>query len=177
MSKENFERQAANLLNAIDLCFERTLVLPGLILLYAGIDAMAWLSKPNEADSVGDSFQVWVKTYLLRCHKGEVGTPDQVALDLFGARCALLHAQIAESDLSRKAKAREVHYRFANGTGLVPVEGMNAPVLNIFVDPNWLRKSFESAVEAFGAAIDADAQLQARVYQRASRHFSEIKFL
>jgi hypothetical protein len=92
---------------------------------------------------------------------------DQLALDLYAARCALLHSQIAESRLSRRAKAREVHYRLANGTGLVPVEGFNWPQLNIYLDPLSLRNCFVSAVEKFKAAIASDSELRARVYERA----------
>src|SRR5438093_13025252 len=142
MSKEDFERQVSDLISAVNLCFDNNLVFPGLTLIYAGIDAMAWLSKPKETDPVGESFQEWAKTYLLTSYQSEVGTPDQLALDLYSARCAVLHAQIAESDLSKKAKAREVHYRLADGTGWVPLEGFNSPLLNIYLNPFALRKWF-----------------------------------
>ncbi|MBI4484114.1 MAG: hypothetical protein HY652_14655 [Acidobacteria bacterium] len=174
MSKKNFERQVSDLVNAVHLCFDRGLILPGLTLLYAAIDAMAWLSKPKETDPVGESFQDWVKAYLLTSYKGEFGTPDQLALDLYVARCAVLHAQIAESDLSKKAKAREVHYRLADGTGLVPVEGFNAALLNIYVDPVALQKWFVAAIETFKWAIASDSDLRARVYERAAKYFVPV---
>jgi len=174
MSNENFERQVSDLLHAIRLCFDKGLVLPGLTLLYAGIDAMAWLSKPQETDHVGDSFQQWVKAYMLNSYKGEIGTADQLALDLYGARCAVLHAQIAESVLSRKAKAREVHYRHADGTGLVPVEGFSSPQLNIYLDPAALQKSFVAAVDRFRSAIASDSDLRTRVYERAAKYFVPV---
>lgn len=66
MNSEHVERQISELVQAVDLCFNNGLIVPGLMLLYAGIDAMAWLCKRREADSVGDAFQRWVKTYLLR---------------------------------------------------------------------------------------------------------------
>jgi hypothetical protein len=65
MGKEDLECQLAELVAALDLCFEKGLVLPGLALLYAGIDGMAWLAKPNEGDRFGDAFCNWVTTYLL----------------------------------------------------------------------------------------------------------------
>jgi hypothetical protein len=177
MSKENFERQVSDLATGVRLCFGSGLILPGLTLLYSALDAMAWLSKPKETDPVGESFQTWVKTYLLAEYKGEVGTPDQLALDLYGARCAVLHAQIAESDLSKKAKAREVHYRLADGSGLVPVAGFNSPQLNIFLDPLALEKSFLAAIERFKSDIAKDSNLRDRVYDRAAKYFVPVKFI
>ncbi len=177
MSNENFERHVSDLLNAVDLCFDKGLILPGLTLLYTAIDAMAWLSKPKENDPVGESFQEWVKVYLLASYKGEVGTPDQLALDLYGARCAILHAQTAESDLSKKAKAREVHYRLADGTGLVPVEGFNAPLLNICMDPLALQKWLVAAIERLKSAIVSDSDLRTRVYERAAKYFVPVTIL
>lgn len=174
MSKEYFDRQISDLLNSVQLCFDKELILPGLILLYAAIDAMAWLSKPNESDAVGKSFQNWVKSYLLASYKGEPETAEQFAVDLYGARCSILHAQIAESDLSKDAKAREVHYRFADGRGLVPVDGFSAPMLPIYVDPVELQQSFVAAIEAFRLAIATDDKLRARVYDRAGKYFVPV---
>lgn len=174
MSKENFERQVSDLKKAVNLCFDQKLIVPGLILIYAGIDAMSWLAKPNETDPVGEAFQHWVKAYLLSSYSGEIGTADQLAVDLYGARCAILHAQVAESDLSKKAKAREVHYRFADGTALVPLFGFNSPLLNIYLNPFVLRECFVGALERFRSAMAGDANLSSRVYERASKYFVPV---
>src|SRR5687767_5983274 len=142
MTTTHMERHASELLKAIDLCFGAGLIVPALLLIYSGIDAMGWLWKSDEYDSPGESFQAWVKTYALKTSSLEGESADQLALDLWAARCALLHAQTAESKLTRQSKAREIHYRGADGSGLFAVEGFNSPRLPIFVDPLFLRHCF-----------------------------------
>jgi hypothetical protein len=71
-----------------------------------GIDAMAYLAlKASNEDVTRSDFVRWVDRYLkFRCEEQLTG------LDLYGARCAMLHSYAMASDLSRKTKCRQVGY-------------------------------------------------------------------
>lgn len=81
--------------------------IPPLILLYALIDTMGSLERSPGAKNQ-DTFTLWVEAYLLP--KGNLACS---AIDLYAARCAILHTLSAESDLSRKSKAIPVYYSWS----------------------------------------------------------------
>lgn len=113
MTQQVFERNAEELLTAIEACLRSRLLLPGLLLLYAGIDIMAWLNRPkSHADVQRSDFVEWAEKYLLPGTKLACS-----AIDLYAARCSLLHSYTAESRLSREGKAKQV---FIPGVQAVP---------------------------------------------------------
>jgi hypothetical protein len=71
---------------------------------WCGIDAMAYLALPASNEDVTRSdFVRWVDRYMkFPCEEQLTG------LDLYGARCAMLHSYAMASDLSRKGKCRQV---------------------------------------------------------------------
>lgn len=90
------------------------------ILTYAGIDTMASLVRDGKNDKVVRyDFINWAEKYLdFKDKAGPTG------LELYGARCGLLHASMAESDVSKKdAAVRLIGY----------VDQADKPVL---ADPN-----------------------------------------
>jgi hypothetical protein len=76
------------------------------ILILSGIDSMAFLSMPgNQQDVRRDDFVKWVDRYIkFPCDEQLTG------LDLYGARCAMLHTFGVVSDLSRKGLCRMLAY-------------------------------------------------------------------
>jgi hypothetical protein len=95
-----------HLLGAISKCVRSGFHLPALMLIYSTIDVMAWLDRDEEANDVTRSdFLRWADTYLL---------PDSdlgcTAIDLYAARCAILHSYSAESRLTREGIAKTVYY-------------------------------------------------------------------
>jgi hypothetical protein len=87
---------------AIDVLHRSDCFPQALIVLYAGIDSLAWLSADEEIVT-GKSFIAWTERYMLpgRFLRG-IGT------DLYAARCALLHTRTAQSRLSRSGSARQI---------------------------------------------------------------------
>ena len=83
-------------------CLESAVIL----LILCGIDAMAYLAMPaSQEDVTRSDFVRWVERYSkFPCKEQLTG------LDLYGARCAMLHNFGAVSDLSRKEKCRQVAY-------------------------------------------------------------------
>ena len=95
---------------SIEECLEKGRVIPCLTLLYSGIDVLASMERqPHEGTQ--HAFVRWVETYML---------PNNLlrfsALDLFAARCGIIHAYSAESDLSRKGRARKIVYAWGTAS-------------------------------------------------------------
>lgn len=106
MSSSTLETQAQHLLSSINLCFKSQFITPSLLLIYATIDIMAWLDRDkNHQDVQRSDFIKWVETYLLPNSQLSC-----TAIDLYAARCSLIHSYSAESRLSRESKASEIFY-------------------------------------------------------------------
>ncbi len=76
------------------------------ILIYTGIDAMAFLGMPEDQEDVTPKdFMAWTVRYLKFPCK-EQPTPT----DLWGARCGMLHNYSSFSRLSRESKCRNIGY-------------------------------------------------------------------
>ena len=110
MDATTLEKHTDHLLTAIETCIANKFTLPALILMYSAIDIMAWLNRDEEHEDVTRSdFILWAETFLL---------PDSglscTAIDLYAARCSLIHSYTAESRLSREGKASEIFYAWGN---------------------------------------------------------------
>src|SRR5207247_2169862 len=112
--------QVYDILNAIALCLENRLAIPALMMIYAGIDGMAFVSLAEDRPDVhARDFKEWTNAYLL---------PDSnlpcSAEDLYAARCGLVHSQQVDSRLAREGKARHLWYLIGPGpTCLIPFHG------------------------------------------------------
>lgn len=106
MPTSTLETQAQHLLSSIELCFENQFIAPSLMLTYATIDIMAWLDRDESHQDVRRcDFIKWVETYLLPNSQLSC-----TAIDLYAARCSLIHSYSAESRLSREGNASEIFY-------------------------------------------------------------------
>jgi hypothetical protein len=92
------------LLDSIEHALRLRHYLPAQILIYAGIDAAAWLASDTN-EGVGKRFRRWVDRWMLPA-KPLLAT----ASDLYAARCAVLHTFTADSDLSKTGTARRIAY-------------------------------------------------------------------
>lgn len=108
MSQEHLRQNLVQLVEAVDLCFERKFIMPTLALVYSGIDILGWLDG-SDSESVRDRFTRWVDKYLLPAKP--LGC---TALDLYAARCGIVHTFTTDSDLALKGRADRVTY--ASGT-------------------------------------------------------------
>jgi hypothetical protein len=110
---------------------------PTLVLLYAAIDTMTWLSVPQE-ESSGQDFQRWVDKYMLGPNRALL--PNVTAVDLWGARCGLLHTAAPESRDFRKGNARKIFYT-------------NNVEITADLPPDVVLVSIEDLGQAFAAAL------------------------
>jgi len=91
--------------DAIELCFRNKFINPVLILIYSTIDTFSYLDRINDEEKVVDRFARWVDTFLLPNSDLKCS-----ALELYAARCGMVHSSTAESDLSKKGKVRQIFY-------------------------------------------------------------------
>jgi|GEM_PF-596235 len=76
------------------------------ILIYSGIDTMAYLSMPDDQEDVKPKdFKKWADGYISFPCKEQV-----TGLELYGARCGMVHTYSISSRLSRQGKCREIGY-------------------------------------------------------------------
>jgi len=106
MSSNTLETHAQHLISSIELCLKNKFTAPSLMLTYATIDIMAWLDRDeNHEDVTRSDFIKWVETYLLLNYQLSC-----TAIDLYAARCSLIHSYTSESRLSREGGATEIFY-------------------------------------------------------------------
>jgi hypothetical protein len=106
---DSLHTKFGELLAAMAVCFRLKLTTPTLILLYTGMDVGAWLASTNPGAKTKQRFLPWVKKYVLT-HP----SLDCSAIDLYAARCGVLHNLSPESDLSRGGKARQILYAWGD---------------------------------------------------------------
>ncbi len=166
-----FNKNIDDLLRSIDLCFRNQFLLPGLALLYSTIDIMAWLSRPqSQTDVQRNDFVTWVNKYLL--HKANLNC---TAIDLYAARCSIIHSYSAESKLSRDGLARRICYTFGDKDPKrlqdnLDSVGYDAVVIHIDTLFNALRKS----IDDFKRDLASDQELAATVFSRSETKFYSL---
>jgi hypothetical protein len=103
--KSSFEE----IFEAIALCRERHLSDPCLILTYTALDALAWTVYGDAIPESKKRFLKLCEEYALPLSKLHCS-----ALDLYSARCSMLHSLGWESSLSQSGLARSAHYSFGS---------------------------------------------------------------
>ena len=95
---------------AIELCIRNRRIAPALILIYATMDILASLDR-DKGHKYGQrsDFVDWVDRYVIPNLNSSC-----TALDLYAARCALLHSYSAESRLSREGEANPIYYAWGD---------------------------------------------------------------
>jgi hypothetical protein len=138
------------------------------MLIYAGMDAMAFLDMPASQEDVNKKdFILWANRYLrFPCKEQITGE------DFYGARCALLHSYRVDSRMSRQGKCRMVGYL----DKALPPEVRYAPQIStelVLVSIAGLKRAFFEGVNKFlidaytnkEKAITVEARLQNMIQQ------------
>ncbi len=125
------------------------------------IDTMAYLSLPADRETQGKGdFIAWVDAHL----KGHADQPYQYrGLDVYGARCAVLHAFGSESDFHEKNKdAKKFGYHDGGKHGYDPKVDERLVIIGTASFLN----DVVHAVTSFFDVCKNDADLRARVEKR-----------
>jgi hypothetical protein len=169
---ETLSSKVDQLFRAIDLCLEQGLWEPTLILLYSGIDAMAWLDRPDHAPDVNSThFISWCERYLL--------DPVDHALtgaDLYGARCGLLHSHTADSKRYREGKVVKLFYSRSIARGELGLDQLKfEPVWPLWADIDILVDRFKNGVTRFREDFKNDPERRNLICDRVnSSYFVEV---
>lgn len=128
---------------------------------YICIDTMAFLSLSVGRDTQGKAdFIAWVDTYL----KGSPKQPYQYrGLDVYAARCALLHAFGSMADFHGKNKNAKT-FMYSNGGKHVYAPAKNDRL--VIIGTASFLNDIVHAVTSFMDACQADADLRQRVAKR-----------
>jgi len=101
---ETFYKHMMDLIESIEDCLAKRRIIPSLVLPYTGIEVIASLeARPHEGTKA--YFVRWVDNYLLKQRSFSC-----TALDLYAARCGIVHTFRPDSDLYRSGKARRISY-------------------------------------------------------------------
>lgn len=105
MNLDTLESLLKDSVRGIGLCLDAKLINSALVLLYCGIDTASSLDVKFASSSVQQRYVKWCDTYMFK------GKPlDCTSLELYAARCGVVHETSVESTLSAKGKARQVIY-------------------------------------------------------------------
>ncbi len=158
-----------NIIKSIELCLNAKLKIPSLILLYSGIDIIAWLNRPNSKEYSSKKYFInWADNYLLanpniKCK----------AIDLYAARCAIIHSYSFSSRLSEEGKAKEIYYAWgkANVKSLQNDIDSRSKKNAIAIHINDFLEAFKEGVEKFKLFIKNDKEKGKIVCGRANKYF------
>ena len=154
----------------IRLAIENDCLPSAIILILSGIDTMAYLAMPASQDDVTRTdFVRWADHYIkFPCKEQLTG------LDLYGARCAMLHNYGITSNLSRKGKCRQVGYMNKS----VPEVRFNPKVSKdlVLVAVPALADAFFSGVDRFLIDLFADTNKAPLAERRLENLVQTISF-
>jgi hypothetical protein len=164
-------RDYTEMFEAIDACYFRSLVIPCLVLVYTAIDSLGWLAYGHEQQRTRARFVRWVDRYLLPRLDTEC-----TAIDLYAARCSILHGLAAESDLSKARTAKKLMYAMGKNTGSVPEmsKTMFSDKDTLCIRVDGLIAHLRDAVRGFFNEAKSDPQLRERIGAARQKTYAVI---
>lgn len=161
--KTNFESNIRELTATIDLLLQRRLRMPSLILMYSLIDILSGLARPKShenRDSTREDFIKWVDNFLI-----PVSRHKFTSIDLYSARCSMVHSYSFKSSLTRSSKAREMHYAW----GSADCDKLNEIIekrdrLAVAIHIEGFFEDLKKAISKYQVAIGSKSSFQKLVY-------------
>lgn len=139
--------------HGIQVTFDHGAFSAAIQLIYSGIDTMASLGMPEgQQDVTKNDFVEWVEKYM------RFPTPSvPTGLDLYGARCAMLHNHGVVSRLNRDGRCRKVIY-CEDGDGVPVCFDPSVDPDLILLSVSALKKAFFDAIHLFLISLFSDAK-------------------
>ena len=152
------------MLRGIEAALGTQCMVSAVTLCYATIDAVAALSRPEgQRETSRSVFIEWVDTYLLPADGLTCN-----AIDLYGARCGVLHTYRPDSGLSAAGEARPIFYQWRDGPPAAYERDLPANALVVNVES--LVQAVRAGAEKFAAAERTNPQLSERI----ARHMRDL---
>ena len=95
-------------------------------------------------------------------------------MDLWAARCGVLHTQTPDSDLSAEGEARRIRYRLQSRRSLIQSPGKGK---SYTLNPLGLAEKVEKGIAAWLSDMERDAAKHADFCDRAARVFDPSAFV
>ena len=108
--QENLQRVGVHLgqfIQASSLCLNQGLPIPAFVLLFSMIDVAAGMHAGFRTKKSKDRFLAWSAQYVLA--SSDICCS---AMDLYGARCGLVHSASPDSTVYRRGEAKQIWYAF-----------------------------------------------------------------
>ena len=171
LRRPDMDRNYQEMFAAIDACYSKALQLPCVVLIYTTIDSLGWVAYGHEEQSTRIRFVRWVERYLL-------ARLDQncSAIDLYAARCSILHGLAWESDLSKSGKAKSLMYAMGKNTGAVPE--LSTKVFSdehlVCIHVDKLIADLKAGVQEFFEEVSKDPNLSAQVKAASGKTYAAV---
>jgi hypothetical protein len=150
---------------AIRSCLDASFTEAALALLYSGIDTLAFLRAPVDAKDVKPhDFIEWCNRYMVPSLSSAV-----TGIDLYGARCGILHTSSAASKLGREGQAREIWYHFKGRAGVNLMT--NTPQPSLMLEIEALADAFGKGSQQFVTDLERDPAQRTIAEQRVGQFF------
>jgi hypothetical protein len=164
---DRFATTVRELIDSLEDAFKKERDFAALILLYAEMDFISSLSRPvSQPDTNEGVFEDWVARYML---------PDSnlkcKAVDIYAARCGVLHTLSVASKKSRSGIAKTLGYAYKRDEvnklqSIADSKGQGVVVVSM---PDY-REAFYKGICRFLEQMKIDADLNARV----AHHFTAV---
>ena len=161
----------AKMFEAAELCRERALDVPMLVLIYTAMDTLAWALYADKTQGVRERFVALCENYIL-----PRGGIQCTGLELYSARCSILHTLGWESDLSKSGKARSIFYSFgADDPTLAQVAlELIHPGKFVSLRPDELLVALRAVVAQVVTLASTDNELAARLSVAVGKQYRSI---
>ena len=171
MLKQNPLLRFSQIFSAIDYCLAEQLILPALVLIFTAIDSIAWAASEDDNSGVGNRFQSWVNTWMLQKYPLPC-----TAIELYAARCGVLHTLTPNADLNKDKNIRRISYAWGTANQKDLEESINRlefPGL-VAVHVNDIYSSLKNGFDDYIESLDKDLPKRERFIQKVSTHFVDI---
>lgn len=154
-------------------CIRQGVHLPSLILVYSGIDALGWLSHAEPHPSPRLTFVSWVERWLL-----PASPLPCTSLELWAARCGVLHTFTAASRHSSQGLTRRLSYAWGGASVAdlqADIDDKMGPGQAVAVDIDALYDGFRLGATSFLQDAVRDPVLCAVVEVNARQYFQFVR--
>jgi hypothetical protein len=141
------------MLRGIEVCLREQCLMSAVTLMFAAIDALAALTRPPAVpETTGDIFQAWVTRFMPMNRMG------CTALELWGARCGVLHTHRPEARVVQGA-VLPLYYQWRAGPPAAAERALPARHRVIVIED--LYEALRQATNAYLEATTRDPALAA----------------
>jgi hypothetical protein len=172
MSSENLYRNLLQLAVGIETCLEKGLRPPALVLIYSAIEIASTLSNEDPTAGSRRRFVEWVDRYLLKAKPLNCS-----AIDLYAARCGLVHSFTSDADLIEQGKARRLFYAWGTAKAAdlqALINRANKQTEMVAVHIRDLVEGWRLGMALFHDELESDPERQKRVHAVGERFFGDL---